>query len=82
MTCIPAFAVLVITFLVSIKPASGDNKKDRRGKDSGITSLITDLCVWSLWLLAIAAFICILSLVTLTEMVAAAVLTIRRKLKK
>jgi hypothetical protein len=84
MTCIPAFAVLVITFLVSMGMVSENKKtKGRRDKDDdGIASLIAGLCIWSLWLAAIAAFICILPLVALVEMVAAAVVAIRRKRKK
>lgn len=79
MTCIPAFAVLVITFLVSMGMTAGNNKKD---KDDGFANLIAGLCFWSLWLAAIAAFICILPLVALVEMVAATVVTIRSNLKK
>jgi hypothetical protein len=77
-TCVPAFTVLVITFLVSMAMAPEDDKKD---KDSG-GSFFAGLCIWSLWLLAIALFICILPLVAVVEMVAAVVVTIRRKLKK
>jgi len=83
MTCIPAFAVLVITFLVSMGMTSENNKKKgRRDKDDGFASLMAGLCLWSLWLAAMAAFICILPLVALVEMVAATVVTIRSKLKK
>jgi hypothetical protein len=83
MTCIPTFAVLVITFLVSMGMTAGDNGgKARREKDDGFAKLIAGLCVWSLWLAAIAAFICILPLVAVVEMVAATVVTIRNKLKK
>jgi hypothetical protein len=80
MTCIPAFAVLVITFLVSMN-AGLENDKDRRKKDNR-GSFIVGLIVWSGWLLAIALFICILPLVAIIEVVAAAVMTIRRKSKK
>jgi hypothetical protein len=83
MTCIPAFAVLVITFLVSMAMASENDDRGRRGnKDGSGGSLIAGLCIWSLWLLAIALFICILPLVAIVEMVAAVVMTIRRKWKK
>lgn len=83
MTCIPAFAVLVITFLVSMGMASdNDDKGRRKNKDDSSASFIAGLCIWSLWLLAIALFICILPLVAIVEMIAAVVLTIRRKLKK
>jgi hypothetical protein len=82
MTCIPAFAVLAITFLVSMAMASDDDKSRRKSKDDSGSSFIAGLCIWSLWLMAIALFICILPLVAIVEMVAAVVLTIRRKLKK
>jgi hypothetical protein len=76
MTCTPAFAVLLITFLVSMAMAPADGEEDCG------CSLIAGLCIWSLWLLAIALFICILPLVAIVEMVAGVVVTIRRKLKK
>src|SRR6202034_4802276 len=78
----PAFAVLLITFLVSMGLASeNDEKGRRRNKDDSGGSLIAGLCIWSLWLLGIALFICILPLLAIVEMVAAVVLTIRRKWK-
>ncbi|KAI9859792.1 MAG: hypothetical protein M1813_006509 [Trichoglossum hirsutum] len=82
MTCIPAFAVLAITFLVSMAMVSDsdkEKKKSRRKDDDGCATLIAGLCVWTLWLLAIAAFICVLPLIALIEMVAAAVAAFRGK---
>jgi hypothetical protein len=83
MTCIPAFAVLLITFLVSMGMASeNDEKSRRRNKDDSGGCFIAGLCIWSRWLLGIALFICILPLVAIVEMVATVVVTIRRKWKK
>jgi len=71
MTCIPAFAVLLITFLMSMDM-----------DDDSVGNLIAGLCVWSLWLLAIALFICILPLVAIVEIIPAMVVSIQRNLKK
>jgi hypothetical protein len=82
MTSIPAFAVLAITFLWSMGMASNandDNDQRRNKKDDGCGPFIAGLCIWTLQLCLIALFICILPLVALVEMVAQAIITIRRK---
>lgn len=83
MTCIPAFAVLAITFLISLAITSDSSKDKKKKSDSdGLAHLIAAFCVWSLWLTAIAIFICLLPFIAIVEMLAATVLTIRRSLKQ
>ncbi|KAI9776414.1 MAG: hypothetical protein M1839_009611 [Geoglossum umbratile] len=79
MTCIPAFAVLAITLLVSMAMASDNKGKKRRKNDDGCSNLIGGLCIWTFTLMVIAIFICLLPLIALIEMISSVINTIQRK---
>jgi hypothetical protein len=82
MTSIPTFVVLALTLLWSIGMAADsddDSRSNKKKDDSGCGTLIVGLCIWTLQLCLIGLFICILPLVALVEMIAQAIITIRRK---
>jgi hypothetical protein len=86
MTSIPAFAVLALTLLWSIGMAaesSGDESREKKKKDGdGCGGLIGGFCIWTMQLCLIGLFICLIPVIALFEMIAQAIIKIRRKRKE
>lgn len=88
MTFVPDFVLFIVTFLVALGLAAmhvddgqGRDRKRRKEDDDGACC---GLCcgaaiIWSAWMAVLAAFIAILPLVGVVEIIATIVMTIRHK---
>lgn len=80
MTCIPALVVLILTFLYSLGMAAGKESEDSDGKKKNRegSGLVGGCCIWAFNLCLVLVFIILIPLIALFEMIASAVLRIRR----
>ncbi|KAB5584791.1 hypothetical protein GE09DRAFT_4391 [Coniochaeta sp. 2T2.1] len=91
MTFVPDFVLFIGAFLVALGIAAvhlndgqgddGRRKRRKEGEDDGACCAMCSgaACIWSAWMAVLAAFIAILPLVGVAEIVATVVMTIRHK---